>query len=182
MGNETAIEILEKRLTDLERKGNALVEVINDLRAEDGLPPRQPWGSGSDSSSSSSKTGGTISTIRPDTFYGKKLQTAMREYLEMRARKNLGPAKPREIFDAITSGGFQFETQDETVALVGMRAMLRKRTAFFHKLPNGTYGLTAWYPGAKKPKVSWAPAPDTEEDEDSTDKQAATPPEGAAAA
>jgi hypothetical protein len=191
MGNGAAIETLEKRLMDLERKGNALVEVINDLRAEDGLPPRSPWGSGSGISSSSSKPGETVSTIRSDTFYGKKLQTAMREYLEMRARQNLGPAKPREIYDAITAGGFQFETQDETVALVGMRAMLRKRTAFFHKLPNSTYGLTAWYPGAKKPKASAAAAPaDTEEDEDlagvqpdtrSADKQTAAPPKGVTA-
>jgi len=82
------------------------------------------------------------------------LQTAVREYLDMRKLQNLGPTTPREIYTAITSGGFQFETKDEHTALVGLRALLRKRTAFFHKLPNGTYGLTSWYPDAKKPKAA----------------------------
>lgn len=191
MSNSAALEILEPKLEELERKANALLAIINDLRAEDNLPPRHPSGGGSGSSSSSAAAGGTIASIRPDTFYGKKLQTAMREYLEMRARQNLGPAKPREIFDAITAGGYQFETRDENVALVGMRAMLRKRSAFFHKLPNGAYGLTAWYPDARKPKASATAAVDTddddafgEEDVDSqtTDKQTAATPKGAAAA
>ena len=40
MSNKEAVAVLEARLAELERKGNALIQVINDLRAEDGLPPR----------------------------------------------------------------------------------------------------------------------------------------------
>ncbi|MEA2880732.1 MAG: hypothetical protein QOF14_5928 [Hyphomicrobiales bacterium] len=151
MKNTAAIEALERRLADFERKGNALIEVINDLREEDGLPPRGPFGGGSDSSGAK---GATLTSIKPDTFYGKKLQTAVREYLEMRfaAARGTDPATPRQIYDAITTGGYTFDVKEEATALVSLRQLLRKRTAFFHKLPNGTYGLTAWYPDAKKPK------------------------------
>ena len=40
----------------------------------------------------------------------------------------------------------------DEVALVGLRAMLRKRSNVFHKLPNGTWGLREWYPNAKASK------------------------------
>jgi hypothetical protein len=182
MSNAAAIEALERRLADLERKGNALVEVINDLRADDGLPPRAPFGGGAGTSPGSGSTAvAALSQIRPDTFYGKKMQTAIREYLEMRKAHGLGPAKPREIYDAITAGGFQFDTKDESVALVGLRALLRKRTAFFHKLPNGTYGLTSWYPDAKKPKPG-AAVPEDEQDDDTPETATAAPSKDGAAA
>jgi hypothetical protein len=155
MSNQAAIETLERRLAEMERKANALVDVINDLRREDGLPPRPPFSGGGGGSGADAVSGAAALTqIKPDTFYGKKMQTAVREYLEMRRLQNLGPATPREIYSAITSGGYQFDAKDETNALVGLRALLRKRTAFFHKLPNGTYGLTSWYPDAKRPKPS----------------------------
>lgn len=163
MKNQAAIDALESRLTEFERKGNALVEVINDLRAEDGLGPRPPFGGGNGGGQSS---GGTITSIKPDTFYGKKLQTAVREYLELRKAQNLGPATPREIYDSITQGGFHFDAKTADIAMVGMRALLRKRTAFFHRLPNGTYGLTSWYPDIKKPKGVEIEADDEDGDDD----------------
>ena len=155
MSNAVAIEQLERRLAELERKANGTIEIINDMRAEDGLPPRAPFGGGGSPGNASRTGAASVTTIKPDTFYGKKMQTAVREYLEMRMLATGGqtnPATPRDIYTAITEGGFQFDTKDETNALVGLRALLRKRTAFFHKLPNGTYGLTAWYPDAKKPR------------------------------
>ena len=121
------------------------------LRERAGLVPKQPGPGGG---GSGPNAGATITQIKPDTFYGKKLQTAMREYLEMRKAQGVGPTKPREIYDAITAGGFQFDTTSPEYAMDGMRQMLRKRTNFFHKLPNGTYGLTAWYPHAKSAKAS----------------------------
>jgi len=53
---------------------------------------------------------------------------------------------------ALVAGGYKFEAKAPEIALVGIRALLRKRTNIFHKLPNNTYGLTEWYPGAKAPK------------------------------
>jgi hypothetical protein len=180
MKNTAAIEQLERRLADLERKGNALVEVINDLRQEDGLPPRNPFGSGGVGGGHGDPGSATLTQIKPDTFYGKKLQTAVREFLEMRKLQRLGPATPREIYNAITAGGYRFEAKEEHTALVGLRSLLRKRTAFFHKLPNGTYGLTSWYPDAKKPKSATA-ADDNDADSDGDESETATTPKAAAA-
>ena len=168
-----AITLLEGEYDEKERNQNALLATINMLRDRAGLPPRAPGGG---SGGGSTGGGGTITQIKPDTFYGKKLQTAMREYLEMRKAQGLGPAKPREIYDAITAGGLQFDTNVPEHALDGMRAMLRKRTNFFHKLPNGTYGLTIWYPHAKTKSATAAPsdaASDDEEDDDSDTAEAA---------
>jgi len=157
MKNTAALQVLEPRLKDMVRKANALLDVINDLRAEDGLPPLPPISGGGDGNGergAAASSGALLSQIRPDTFYGKKMQTAVREYLEMRRAAGLGPAKPREIYEAITTGGFQFDTKEEAVALVGLRALLRKRSQFFHKLPNGTYGLTSWYPERRRTEAS----------------------------
>lgn len=176
MSNAPALAILEPKLDEIERKGHALRQIINELRGEDGLPPRSPGGGDTLTSSASVGVGaGSLSQIRPDTFYGKKMQTAIREYLEMRKAGGMGPAMPREIYDAITGGGYKFEAKDDTTALVGMRALLRKRSAFFHRLPNGSYGLTNWYPDAKKPKAA-ATAESDEADVDEADEPPASEP------
>lgn len=141
-----AIDLFRSKLADAERNVNQIRGALNLLLVEAGMPPL-PTGGGDGGNDGSAPT-----EIKPDTFYGKRLQTASREYLEMRRARGQGPAKPREIYDAVVSGGFQFETTNADVALVGLRAMLRKRSHVFHKLPNGTYGLTAWYPHAKAAK------------------------------
>lgn len=165
-----AITLLEGEYDELVRKGNGLLATINVLRERAGMPPRPPGvGASADAAGSS----GVITEIKPDTFYGKKMQTAVREYLEMRKAKGMGPAKPREIYDAITAGGFQFDTTVVENALVGLRALLRKRTNFFHKLPNGTYGLTIWYPDAKKPKSILVAGSSPDEDDDDDDAEGA---------
>lgn len=168
-----AIALLEGKLREVEKSAGELRSTINFLRKEAGMQPLPEGGIGSDAG------GSAVSEIRPDTFYGKKLQTAVREYLAMRKQQNLGPAKPREIYDAITAGGYQFEASSAEVALIGMRSMMRKRTQFFHKLPNGTYGLTSWYPNARAQKVATGPAAvDAEDDDDeASETQSATPNE-----
>lgn len=140
-----AIETLEEELAALDRQSAELRSTINLLCQRAGLDVRYV--------ETDSQGQAVIGTgIKPDSFYGKKMQTAAREFLEMRRRADSGPAKPREIYAAMAKGGFQFETKDETTALVSLRAMLRKNSATFHKLPGGEYGLRAWYPNPKSPK------------------------------
>ena len=166
---QPAIDALEKDLAALERDGNALFTTINVLRKKAGLPPRGPWGGGNGREASAGIPEGEAATgipvqIRPDTFFGKRMGTAARELLEMRRASGQGPGKPRELFETLKAGGFQFEAKDDTVAIVSFRAMLRKNTQMFQKLPNGTYGLKAWYPNAKPPKESkGSTASDSEE-------------------
>lgn len=143
----TAIAALERRLADAEKRADGIRAAINLLCEEAGMPSRYKVGA--------AQSPDRIDTdIKPDRFYGKKQSTAAREYLEMRRTQGVGPAKPREIFDALKLGGYRFEAKDDDVALVSLRALLRKNTVTFHKLPSGTYGLTAWYPDAKRGKVS----------------------------
>lgn len=94
----------------------------------------------------------------------------------------MGPAKPREIYEALKAGGYQFEAKDDEIALVGLRALLRKRSAFFQRLPNGTYGMTSWYPDAKRPRNTSQPALDaSDESEADTETEATADPKAAAA-
>jgi hypothetical protein len=164
-----AITLMERKVDEAERKVNELLGALNVLRAEAGMPPRPGGGGGGGSDPAQT-------TIRADTFLGKKQQTAMRQYLEMRRAQGLGPAKPREIYEALLAGGYQFEAKTTDVALVGMRALLRKRSETFFQLNNGSYGLVAWYPDLRKPKGSSSNsdegASDSEESLDDSDESA----------
>ncbi len=149
-----AIEALQRDLADHEAKVIETKTTINKLCEVAGEPPLYP--------DVGEKSQPSITNLRADTFYGKVLTTAAREYLEMRKAANLGPATPREVYEALLSGGFAFDAKDETNAISGVRQTLRKNSSIFHRLPNGEYGLLAWYPKAKKPKQN-----DDEDEEDS---------------
>lgn len=140
-----AIAALQAELTDLERKARELKGTINVLCKHGGNAELYPNIENEQGST-------TIGSIKADTFYGKVIGTAAREFLEMRKAAGLGPATPREIYDALVQGGYQFETKNEQVALVSLRSNLRKNSRTFHKLPNGQYGLLSWYPNAKPAK------------------------------
>ncbi len=147
---DAAIAMLERGIEDAEQKIRSLRAAINTICAEGGLPPRY-------AEAMVTGTGGPrVTQIQDDTFYGKRQTPAMREYLEMRKAQGLGPAKPREFFDALKAGGYQFEAQDDETAIVGLRALLRTQPQVFHRLPQGTYGLTSWYPDAKRQKPEGA--------------------------
>lgn len=90
--------------------------------------------------------------VRGDQFYGKSLQTSMREYLEMRGKPG-GPVGVSEMHAALVKGGHQFDTKDDMNAKRVMRITLSKNSTVFHKLPNGQWGLFSWYPNLKPPKA-----------------------------
>lgn len=92
--------------------------------------------------------------FRPDQFYGQALATAVRTILEARKQQNLGAATVKEIFEALTGGGYQFNTKNDEVAIASLRNSLSKNTVTFHKLPNGRFGLLSWYPNAKPTKAN----------------------------
>lgn len=136
-----AIEALQTDLADLERQVLETKLVINRLCIRAGMDPLYPDANAATSSS--------VSSVRPDSFYGKSITTAAREFLDMRRNAGVGPATPREVYEALAKGGYTFEAKDETTAIIGVRATLRKSSSIFHRLPNGTYGLLGWYPNAK---------------------------------
>jgi hypothetical protein len=103
--------------------------------------------------------------IRSDQFYGQPLASAVRTILEMRKQRGLGAATNREIFDALIAGGYEFDTKSDDIAQKSLRNSLAKNTALFHKLPNGQFGLLAWYPNVKKTKSTSASSAGAEEEE-----------------
>lgn len=139
-----AIAALQSDLKDIERKAAETKRAINRLCELAGMEAMYAV--------VDAESRPSIATLRADQFYGKVLNTAAREYLEMRQAANLGPATPREIFEALRDGGFKFETKIETNAITALRQVLRKNSSTFHRLDNGVYGLLVWYPNAKAAK------------------------------
>lgn len=92
--------------------------------------------------------------IRSDQFYGQPLASSVRTILEMRKQQDLGAATVNEIFDSLIAGGYEFDTKSDDIARKSLRNSLSKNNILFHKLPNGRFGMLAWYPNAKKAKVS----------------------------
>ena len=172
---QPAIDALEKDLADLERQANGILQSINLLRDKAGLPPR-PGGWHPEGPSGGQRSAGGV-RLHSDSFTGKKLGSAVREYLEMRKQSGGdAPATSREIFDALKDGGFVSGAKDDATGMVVLRTMLRKNTTIFAKLQNGKYGLRAWYPNLKATKeASDESGDDDGGDEDaSEEKQVAT--------
>ncbi len=89
--------------------------------------------------------------IRPDQFYGKPFSTAVAEYLEMRKQA----CSAIEITDGLKKGGFDSPWKpDDFLRMVAIS--LSKNSQLFHRLPNNTFGLLAWYPDKKSGKESRA--------------------------
>jgi hypothetical protein len=139
-----AIAELQSYLADLERQAAETKQVINGLCKRAGMDPLYP--------DTAQATSAAVGALRSDSFYGKPMTSAAREYLEMRRAAGLGPATPREIFEALEKGGYTFETKDETTAIISVRGTIRKSSSIFHRLPNGAYGLLSWYPAARPNK------------------------------
>jgi len=119
----------------------ARMRTVNDLCKLKGQPPMYPDADGA--------AGVTSGKIRPDQWYTVGISTAAREFLAMRQQAGVGPATLDEIYSALVSGGFKFESRDEPAAKAALKQSLTKNSIIFHRLPNGLYGLQAWYPNHK---------------------------------
>lgn len=133
---------LEKTLKSKVDEVRQIKRMINDLCRMASLPLRYAVEEESDGM-------GQLGSIKPDSFYGRPLATVIREYLQMRRGSGQSAATVNEIHEALKLGGYEFETKDEDNAKRGLRASLSKNP-IFHQLPNGQYGLSEWYPKAKK--------------------------------
>lgn len=136
-----AIEKLTKELEELLRQVTKKKELINALHESMGQDP--PYGD------VAADAGQGTGTIRPDQYYGRPFATVSKEYLELRKRS----CGAEEITRGLEQGGYDFRNwkEHDRVRLVAVN--LAKNTVVFHKLPNNTFGLLAWYPEVAKPKL-----------------------------
>lgn len=146
MADEKTIADLQSHIRELEQEAADAKRVVNRLRSRAGQPPVYPDIANQDT--------GSIALLRPDQFYGNTMASAIREYLKMRRSANLGAATLAEIFAAICKGGLKFDTENEENRKRNMRISLTKNTSIFHKLPNGTFGLSEWYGDVKTDDAS----------------------------
>ncbi|MEY2427419.1 MAG: hypothetical protein QOJ40_304 [Verrucomicrobiota bacterium] len=145
------IEVLGNKVRTKEEEVKKLKKLVNELCDEVGIPARY----------SNVGDAGGDSALRSDHFYGQTLTAAIRNYLDHRKSSGLGAASSVDIYRAIRDGGYKFETRNEDIAKISVNNALRKTSSIFHRLPNGQYGLLAWYPSAKvppeneNPKIKW---------------------------
>jgi hypothetical protein len=127
-----AIEELEEHLAEQLNEATETKKMINSLCKRMGQEPRYE-----------DVAVETTGSIRPDQYYGKPLASAASDYLERRKRS----LSAEEILKALEDGGFDFDAQGwkEKDRLRLLASSLAKNTAKFHRLPNGSYGLLAWY-------------------------------------
>ena len=145
--HRASIDSLEDKLAGLEQQARGLKTAINALLELSGAPKRYSKAEISPESAPS------LGTMRADLFYGRPLATVVTEYLEMRRAAAQGPATVVDIYDTLKEGGYRFEAKNNDYAKRGLRSSLTKNPKF-HKLPNGEYGLTDWYPNLKPSKVA----------------------------
>lgn len=86
-------------------------------------------------------------SLRADQYYGKPFATAAQEYLERRKQA----CSADEILKGLEQGGFDFKALGwkDGDRLRSLAISLAKNNQKFHKLPNNTFGLLAWYPDIK---------------------------------
>lgn len=160
---EHAIEVLEGRLSEQLEKVATSKKLINQLCVEAGLPIRY--------AEAEIGTGGSRG-IRGDQFYGQPLASAVREILELRKSAGIGAATVNEIYASLIQGGFRFDAKDDENSKRSLRISLTKNSTLFHRLPNGQYGLLAWYPAVKPPKAE----PKNESQDNGSAEQRGEPP------
>jgi hypothetical protein len=112
---------------------------------------------------------------RSDAYYGKPLATACREYLEFRRRA----VSAEEVLKGLEQGGFDFDALGwaESSRLRALAISMAKNTVVFHRLPNGTWGLLAWYPTASQKRKTKgkgkSDVAESDEDEEAQEKGSA---------
>src|SRR6266850_1458258 len=166
------IEVLTNKVRAKEEEASKLKKLVNELCGEAGIAPRY---------ADISEAGATLAGIRSDEFYGQTLTAAIRNYLERRKVSGLGAASALEIYKAVKDGGYKFGTNNEENAKISLGNALRKSSSIFHRLPNGQYGLLAWYPNAKaQPEAGTSAKTKTKRGQPSKKKAAAANPPKAA--
>jgi hypothetical protein len=129
-----AVDALEETLRDQLEEVAGTKKLINSLLRRMNEPARYE-------DVSVANSGG----MRADEYYGKTVTGAAQMFLERRRTA----LTTDDIAKGIEQGGFDFKPLNWTEAarVRNIAISLSKNPKMFHRLPNGTWGLTEWYPG-----------------------------------
>lgn len=116
-----------------------------------------------------------LGPVRPDQYFGRPLATVVREILERRKNIGLGAIPLNELYDALKIGGYEFDNRDAIIAKRNVAITLSKNSTFMKVPSTGSWGLSDWYPGARRNKSATSagasasvPAAAEEEDDDTS--------------
>ncbi len=136
--NLKLVETLREKIRAKEEEARQLKIVVNGFYSDAGEPIPYP--------NANTESVANHTSLRSDLFYGSTIAEAAQMYLEMRKASGLGSASVNDIYAALKTGGYRFDTKNEEYAKNGLRISLRKNGAVFHQLPgSGDYGLCSWY-------------------------------------
>jgi hypothetical protein len=134
---QQTIKDLEGRLQELDTESRKIKSAINCLCDVMGEPPKYDLG----------EELGHKDTVRPDEYYGRPLATVVNEVLE----KNGAAMSLDDLYGQLIAGGCDFTGKNDGIKKRGLAISMGKNQKF-HRLPNETWGLSKWYPDAKKAK------------------------------
>jgi hypothetical protein len=136
-----AVEALREQLQEQLAEADETRKMINSLLKRMGEEPEFPDAEVNQQQSVRPSFG---VGARADQYYGKPFATAAQEYLERRKQA----CSAEEIMSGLEQGGFDFKALgwQEDDRLRSLAISLAKNNQKFHKLPNKTFGLVAWYP------------------------------------
>src|SRR5258708_1396122 len=134
------IEAMETELQEHSRESAKLKAQINGLLVRMGEKPRYSEENPAEAAVPGIRA--SLTTVRADHFFGKKLAPAVREYLEL-----AGEARSvDDILNALRRGNFALKWKTDALAKKNLAISLSKNSKFFVKLPSGAFGLRAQYP------------------------------------
>lgn len=157
-------------LADLERRRDDLDRAIESIRPLAGLAgagPQPPTGGGS-GAGGAKKQKHAPTELRSDSFFGMKAPEAISRYLTI----SKGPRSVRDIVDALKSGGFISGAKDLYNNLYTALGRMEE-AGTVRKLPDGTWGLSEWYPARPKSKAAKGDPLESEQEEELNDDETA---------
>lgn len=147
-----AVDRLIAKITDLERQANKLRATVNDILVH-GYDAEPLYEIGDPAEAGAAAPASKPFAVRPDQFFNKPFSTCVRELLEERKARDMGPADPRELYELLRQGGYAFDTKNDGDAYRSMMISIGKNTAVFSRLPSGQIGLAEWYGPAVRKRV-----------------------------
>ena len=153
---QKSINLLCDEIAKEERATDDKKRIVNNLCEAVGLPCRF---AGIDE---------THQRMRGDEFYGQHLADAVEGAMMVIRGQGRKSETVVGLYEIILACGFVFKTKTEENARRAIYNVMRE-DARFHRLPNGSYGLTSWYPKRLKDDD-----PDTESSIGASDGEEAT--------
>jgi hypothetical protein len=160
---------IDYQINPLLEKRKAKAALANATAADAGLPAPFP-----DVGSATPSPAITTDVIAPDQYTGSKMATAVREIMQRRKVRALGPIALDDLYAQLKAGGYAFRAVGKENSVTSLATTLGKN-GIFRRVPNSPnlWGLTEWYGSPAKRKTSGTP--DDEDDEAESGGNAATP-------